>query len=62
MYQLKVTLFLLGERPFFQEFFHFPCRGRSVCPQGWWGEGLPCGCLMRGVGGPVSRPALALVP
>ena len=30
MCQLKVTLFLLGECPFFQEFFHFPLQG-EVC-------------------------------
>ena len=47
MCQLKVTLFLLRECPFFQEFSHFPLQGGSVCPQGWWGEGLFCGCLMR---------------
>lgn len=41
MYQLKVTLFLLGERPFFQEFFHFPLQGEVCVSSGLVGRGAP---------------------
>lgn len=42
--QLKVTPFLLGKWPFFQEFFHFPLqRVWSVCTQGFWEKGSSVG-------------------
>lgn len=41
MCQLKVTLFLLGECPFFQEFFHFPLQGEVCVSSGLVGRGAP---------------------
>ena len=41
MCQLKVTLFLLGECPFFQEFSHFPLQGEVCVSSGLVGRGAP---------------------